>query len=109
MKKVVDFDKITEVSKLIKGKCDLLDDELEKVVRSLNNIANVDKTDNMINLLGRYNGEVNEIKKFINVIDYYTNYMDKVANYYSGIFIDYNKKLENNLQEIGGVHGKVRI
>ncbi len=105
MKKIVDFDRIAEVSKLINNKCDILDTELGKIIQSLNNIQNVDKTDNMVLLIDRYNNEVNEIKKFINVIDYYTNYMDKVSNYYNEVFNDYDKKLENNLIEIGGIHG----
>ena len=106
MKKVVDFDRIKEVSKLIKNKCDNLDIELDKIVSNLIEIGDVDKTDNMNILLGKYNNEVNELKKFINVIDYYTNYMDKVCDYYSDVYNDYNRKLVNNLREIGGNHGK---
>ena len=106
MKKVVDFDRIKEVSKLIKNKCDSLDIELDKIVSNLIEIGDVDKTDNMNILLGKYNNEVNELKKFINVIDYYTNYMDKVCDYYSDVYNDYNRKLVNNLREIGGNHGK---
>lgn len=106
MKKVVDFNRIKEVSKLIKNKCDNLDIELEKIVSNLIEIGDVDKTDNMNILLGKYNNEVNELKKFINVIDYYTNYMDKVCDYYSDVYNDYNRKLVNNLREIGGNHGK---
>lgn len=106
MKKVVDFNRIKEVSKLIKNKCDNLDIELDKIVSNLIEIGDVDKTDNMNILLGKYNNEVNELKKFINVIDYYTNYMDKVCDYYSDVYNDYNRKLVNNLREIGGNHGK---
>lgn len=106
MKKVVDFNRIKEVSKLIKNKCDNLDIELDKIVSNLIEIGDVDKTDNMNVLLGKYNNEVNELKKFINVIDYYTNYMDKVCDYYSDVYNDYNRKLVNNLREIGGNHGK---
>ena len=106
MKKVVDFNRIKEVSKLIKNKCDNLDIELDKIVSNLIEIGDVDKTDNMNILLGKYNYEVNELKKFINVIDYYTNYMDKVCDYYSDVYNDYNRKLVNNLREIGGNHGK---
>ena len=35
MKKVVDFNRIKEVSKLIKNKCDNLDIELDKIVSNL--------------------------------------------------------------------------
>ena len=71
--------------------------------------TDVDKTDNMLLLLNRYNNEVNELKKFINVIDYYTNYMNTVTNYYRDIYTDYDRKLVNNLMDIGGGHGKNRF
>ena len=109
MKKVIDFDKINETSKYIKDKCNLLDQELGKIINSLSIINEVDKTDNITKLLSRYNNEVNDLKKFINVMDYYTNYMDKISGYYSNVFNDYQMRLKNNLNEIGGSYGKNRF
>lgn len=108
MKKIFDYDRIEEISNHIKNKCDVIDIELEKIVSAINNIGDVDKTDNMLLLLNRYNNEVNELKKFINVVDYYTNYMNTVTNYYRDIYTDYDRKLVNNLKDIGG-YGKNRF
>ena len=109
MKKIVDFEKVEEVSKLMKNKCNTLEEELNKILLSLNKIKEVDKTDNMTLLLDRYNNTVNELKKFINVMDYYTNYMENTSNYYNITFNDYNRKLENSLMEIGAFNGKNRV
>ncbi len=57
-------------------------------------------------MLERYNNEINELRKFINVLDYYSNYMENVSDYYGNVFNDYKKKLDNNLMEMGDLHGK---
>ncbi len=101
MKKIVDFNRIEEVDFLIKSKCDLLNEELLKMENVLSIIESVDKTDNVIDIMQKYKNEINEIRKFINVIDYYIGYMDKTSEYYKDRFVDYRNKLENNLMEVG--------